>query len=443
MENLLSLFFKYPKKAEIALSDEGGVCTATVSYMGKSAAASAVGNAETRALRAVWQACRGISGITPPWGILTGIRPDFVLRRLYDEGADKARAREIMRADYLVSESKISLMEETASAFERLASKQGEIAVYIGIPFCPTRCSYCSFISHDAVLMRRLEGEYTDRLCDEIDATTGIIKSAGLKIRSVYIGGGTPTALGEDNLARLLCKAQVLSKGADEFCVEAGRPDTINREKLEIIKSAGAGRICINPQTAKNETLQKIGRAHTWEDFTAKYKLAREVGFDNINCDLIAGLEDEEARDFEKSIDSLLSLKPDGVTVHALYVKRGSRAGGGIEPYSEDAVKMTEYALLKCRGAGLLPYYLYRQKKTVSNLENIGYAKSGRECIFNIDTMGDLSSVIALGAGGVTKLTDGARTERYSNFKNADLYISDFDKIIEKKKLITEFYENE
>lgn len=440
MENLLSLFFKYPKEAEVKLCDEGGVCSAEVSYMGKSASESAEGDSETRSLRAVWLACREISGITPPWGILTGIRPDFVLRRLYSEGADKERAREIMQKDYLVSESKIALMEETASAYDRLASKNGEIAVYIGIPFCPTRCSYCSFISHDAVLMRKLEDTYIDRLCDEIDATYDIIENSGLKIRTVYIGGGTPTSLGEGNLARLLGKVQAFSKGADEFCVEAGRPDTLNREKLEIIKNAGADRICINPQTANNETLKKIGRAHTWEDFAEKYQMAREVGFDNINCDLIAGLEGEGAQDFEKSLDSLLALNPDGVTVHALYVKRGSRAGGGIEPYFEDAVCMMEYALLKCREAGLLPYYLYRQKKTVSNLENIGYAKSGRECIFNIDTIGDASSVTALGAGGVTKLTDGARTERYSNFKNADLYISDFDKIIEKKKMITEFY---
>ena len=439
LEHLSSLFFEYPTEAQVSVKD-GAECFAEVAYRGKRASGKASGSAQTRKLRAVYKACEKLSGITPPWGILTGIRPDFVFGMLLSQGLDRESARQTMINDYLVTESKTLLMERTAMCRERLGSKPGEISVYIGIPFCPTRCAYCSFISHDAVSMRGLEDSYLQCLCREIKETSSIVQSLGLRIRSVYIGGGTPTSLKEENLAVLMREAEALYSDAEELCVEGGRPDTLTKEKLETLKAAGTGRICINPQTAKNETLRRIGRAHTWEDFREKYGLARELGFDNINCDLIAGLDGETAEDFEKSIDSLLSLDPDGVTVHALYVKRGSRAGGGIVPYDAQAEKMVNVAREKCEAYGLYPYYLYRQKKTVSNLENVGYAKTGKECIFNIDTIGDRTGVVALGAGGVTKLTDGVRTERYANFKNADLYIKEFDEIINRKNRIRMFY---
>lgn len=390
-----------------------------------------------------------ITGYTPPWGVLTGVRPSKLMLRLIESMGEEG-ARNYFLNSLLVSEDKTNLAQTVAKAEERIVNltEKNSFSLYVSIPFCPTRCSYCSFVSHSISNSnaRKLLPEYLDRLSEEIDYTGKIASELGLKLESVYFGGGTPGVLEAPQMDRLLCSIENsfdLST-VREYTVEAGRPDTITPEKLRVLRLHDVGRISINPQTFNQKTLEIIGRNHTVEQAVKAYQLASAYDFDCINMDLIAGLPEESFEDFRSSLDTAVSLAPGNITVHTLALKRSSglnAAGGGVAD-GNAAKQMLEYAnsvLLKC---GYNPYYMYRQSKCVGNLENVGWCKPDKECLYNVFMMEECHTVLAVGAGAVTKLREpgGTNIERIFNYKYPYEYISGFDKITERKNGIKSFY---
>ncbi|MBO4339501.1 MAG: coproporphyrinogen dehydrogenase HemZ [Clostridia bacterium] len=386
------------------------------------------------------------TGIYPPWGILTGIRPTKVFRAKENElGSEKAK--EFFKNELFVSDSKTDLVQSVTDAQRNIIGLSGKnsMSLYISIPFCPTRCSYCSFISHSFESAKKLIPEYVEKLIDEIKYTGEIAKELSLKLETVYYGGGTPTTLSAQQL-KLIEDAVEESfdlSGLREYTVEAGRPDTVTEEKLDVLKNSGVTRISINPQTFNNEVLKVIGRRHTAEETEKAFLLAREKGFDNINMDLIAGLPTDTVQSFEKTLEKTLSLSPENVTVHTLAIKRSSSMGMTSSDISQakTAEKMLSLAQ-KGLCADYFPYYMYRQSKSLSNLENVGWCRSGKEGLYNIYMMEETHSVFSCGAGAVTKLKapDGEEIERIFNFKYPFEYIKDYGELISRKQRIKEFY---
>lgn len=390
-----------------------------------------------------------ITGYTPPWGVLTGVRPSKLMLRLIDQmGAEGARR--YFTGDLLVSEEKTNLAQTVAAAEEKIIalSERNSFSLYVAIPFCPTRCSYCSFVSHSIANSnaKKLLPEYLDKLAEEVRITGEIASELGLKLESVYFGGGTPGVLEAPQLDRLLYAVENsfdLST-VREYTVEIGRPDTVTPEKLRILRLHNVGRISINPQTFNQKTLDLIGRNHKVEQAVKAYQLAKAYGFESINMDLIAGLPEETLEDFKASVDTAISLSPENITVHTLALKRSSElnaSGAGVSG-GNTAKQMLEYASKRLYGSKYEPYYMYRQSKCVGNLENVGWCKSGKDCLYNVFMMEECHTVIAVGAGAVTKLCDPDSTnvERIFNFKYPYEYISGFDKITERKKGIKSFY---
>lgn len=392
-----------------------------------------------------------ITDVHPQWGILTGIRPV----KLVDDQIRRGKSREQIIADFsnnlLVSPEKTELLlqiEEVQKPVVRSLRPKG-CSLYIAIPFCPTRCHYCSFVSHSVENARKLIPGYLDRLCEELAATGALVEELGLELQTVYIGGGTPTTLSAEQLSRLLAVVQEHfdCSALSEFTVEAGRADTITEEKLYAIQQGGATKISINPQTMNDKVLETIGRQHTAEQVRDAYRLARGMGFENINMDLIAGLLGDTYESFCKTVDSVIKLSPESITVHTLSVKRSSalyRDQESIEvARTNPAVRMTGYSQRALAEAGYLPYYLYRQKNTLQNLENVGFCKPGREGIYNIYIMEELQTILAAGAGGVTKLVNPSSgfIERVFNFKFPYEYLDRFDQILGRKEKVREFYE--
>lgn len=375
-----------------------------------------------------------------PWGSLTGIRPTRLLRELDGElGLDAAQA--YMQNEFDVTQSKLSLAREIVSV-QRPIIESGsakDIDVYIGVPFCRTRCLYCSFLS--CVRTDKTDmAAYIAALKKDIELGADIAKRAGYKIRAMYMGGGTPTVLTAEELK------DVLGFGIDayggfgrELTVEAGRPDTITREKLDVMKRLGVGRISVNPQTMNDKTLELIGRSHGAGDIEAAFNMAREAGFDDINMDVIAGLPGEGMEEFERTLAGIARLDPENLTVHTLAVKRSSRLAEKIEEYplvpAETADKMVELGRAVAKAAGMRPYYMYRQKYMRGNLENVGYAKPGTECVYNIDMMEETTSIMAHGAGAMTKriFPGERRVERIPNPKDIASYINKIDAVAEEK----------
>ena len=361
--------------------------------------------------RAVFAAGKAFFSYTPPWGILTGVRPAKVATELIRGGNGIRLSRAILRDEYFLNPRKAALAVSVASAEMKLTNKlpRDLCSVYISIPFCPSRCAYCSFVSYTSDKLLSLIDDYLLELYKDIDNTFSIIRELGLRVATVYIGGGTPTVLSPDRMARLL---ERIAKNVDpstlmEFTVEAGRPDTITREKLDVIRDGGAGRISVNPQTLSEDVLRSIGRHHTVEQFYRAFETAREAGIDAVNVDLIAGLPEDTFRIFSDSFDKILTLAPENITVHTFCVKRSAalRQKDGIYTLgSADAAKSVEYSQMRAKLAGYRPYYMYRQKNTVGNLENVGYALPGKEGLYNIFMMEELHSIFAAGAGAVTKL---------------------------------------
>lgn len=391
------------------------------------------------------------SGYVPEWGILTGVRPAKLFSRLAAENGE-ANAENWFKNALKVGDEKISLCRSAVVSEGKITSlsRPDSFSLYISIPFCPTRCSYCSFVSHSVENAGKLIPDYISLLKKEISYTADIAKKIGLRLETVYIGGGTPTSVTAEQLGSIMkCVTDSFdTSNLREYTVEAGRPDTITAEKLETIKHLGAGRISINPQTMNDSVLEKIGRRHTAADTVKAFETARKCGFYNINTDLIAGLPGDTPESFFDTVRSILSLDPESITVHSLSMKRSSRltvTGSFPEVKTgENAGKMVSFARNTLEKHGFLPYYMYRQSKTVGNLENVGYAKPGTECLYNVYTMDETHTILACGASAVSKLRQphGSYIERIFNFKYPYEYISRFNELIERKKGVISFYEN-
>lgn len=361
---------------------------------------------------AMLEAGRKLFGSTPAWGLLTGVRPAKIAAEYIAQGYDdKSTARELT-SNYLINPKKASLLTAVARCEDNIAKSLGEklCSVYISIPFCPTRCAYCSFVSYSTKRLLSMIPDYLERLLRDIDDTFTLIKELDLKVSTVYIGGGTPTILNAEQLQALLGRIvrHVSPDALREFTLEAGRPDTVNAEKVAVASAHGVTRVSVNPQTLNDAVLVGIGRHHTADDFFRAFDIVRNGGIKAINCDLIAGLPSERFSSYSRSVDAVLKLKPENVTFHTFCVKKSAelirdctelylRNGG-------DTSKCVDYSQLKAKNAGYIPYYIYRQKNSVGNLENVGFAQRGFEGIYNIIMMEELHSVFSIGAGGVTKL---------------------------------------
>ena len=399
---------------------------------------------KNRLKRGLYRELSRRTGKTLPWGTLTGIRPTKLAMGRLEEGASDEEILRFLREEYLVGEEKSRLSLEIAHREKEILREidyEKGYSLYIGIPFCPTTCLYCSFTSYPMTKWAPRMGEYLDALSQEIQWTARRFRDR--KLNSLYIGGGTPTSLSPELLDRLLgevCRSFDFSD-LKEFTVEGGRPDSITREKLQVLKDYPVTRISINPQTMKEETLRLIGRRHTVEDIRQAFHLAREMGFDNINMDMILGLPQETPADVERTVEEIEKLGPDSLTVHALAVKRASRlkmeahgtvVAGGTQEESE---AMMGAAAAGAARMGMAPYYLYRQKNMAGNLENVGFSLPGKAGIYNILIMEEKQAIVALGAGTVSKvLRPGGRIDRTDNVKDVNLYMEKIQEMIGRKE---------
>lgn len=465
LEKLCRIFLPYEKIAvlnEIATDNIYAVCTleeltcnAYLNFFGKEFRETLVSpdnsekEKELTLATALFNCFVNATDYKSEWGLLTGVRPAKLFSRLIKTNGAKA-AEDYFKNRLLVSDEKTSLCSETAVSEEEIVEKNSKnsFSLYISIPFCPSRCSYCSFVSHSVDKAGKLIDGYVDLLCKEIEETGKIARDANLKLETVYIGGGTPVAISAKQIAQIMASVKEnfdLSE-ISEYTVEAGRPDAIDKDKLIAIKQGGATRISVNPQTMNNAVLREIGRNHTAEQTVAALALAREVGFDNINMDLIAGLPTDTVESFKQTLHTLLELDPESITVHSLSVKRASNISReNTLPEIETgkvASEMVRYARKTLSEKGIVPYYMYRQSKTVGNLENVGYAKKGFEGLYNVYIMDETHTILACGASAVTKLREpgGNFIERIFNFKYPYEYISRFNEIIERKQGIKDFY---
>ena len=397
---------------------------------------------------AFYQAGTAVLGQEPPWGALTGVRPVKLPTRCMLAGGTPEQAQAELEGEYRVSPLRAKLAVDCAQAslvVDREV-REDQVSLYIGIPFCPTRCAYCSFVSADVGRTLKLVEPYLEAVLEEVEYTGRVLRESGLSIHSLYVGGGTPTTLSAGQLERLFssARAHLPLETCVEYTVEAGRPDTITREKLEVLRDQGVERISINPQTLEDEVLAAIGRKHSAQDILDAYALAREVGFDSINMDLIAGLPRDSFEGFRRSLEGVLALRPENVTVHTLALKKGSRLmeEGGALPSGEETARMLDFSRDTLREAGFLPYYLYRQKYMSGSLENVGWCLPGKESVYNIIMMEELQTVVSIGGGGVTKLVDrkNGRIVRLPNPKYPHDYLSSRDKILAQKDEIAAFY---
>ena len=389
-----------------------------------------------------------ILSIRPKWGVLTGIRPVKLAMQMHDEGLSEGEIREKLSTQRLVSEEKLDLLLTTMEhELEiRASSKPNSVSLYISIPFCPSRCSYCTFTSHSVEKAAKLIPQYVELLCGELKDIAVFIEELGLCLETVYMGGGTPTVLTAQQLDRVLSTVNESfdMSGIREVTVEAGRPDTITAEKLAVLKKCGVGRISINPQTMDDGVLAAIGRKHTAEDVKRAFALAKTFEFDSINMDLISGLPRDNMEKFRKTVAEVIALDPDNITLHTLTVKHGANLAPMAQSvFAATADAMNEYAYGEFAKAGYFPYYLYRQKGTVDNLENVGFCKPGKEGIYNIFIMDETHTILSAGAGGVTKLKApyDKKIERIFNFKYPYEYIERFEQMNERKEQVKEFYE--
>ena len=422
--------------AIVTLQEEGGACRVTVelSFHGRTAERTydcdLTGTAyqrEGQRRHAVgacfFLAARAVTGAAPPWGMLTGVRPDKPATFALAAGETPEQARALLERFYYVTPDRAALAVETARAALAAARRleQRDIAVYVGIPFCPTRCAYCSFVSQSVEKSFALVDPYVDALTEEIAAGGRMAREQGLRCRTFYMGGGTPTTLTARQLDRVLetFERAFDPTGCEELTVEAGRPDTITAEKLAVLRSHGITRISVNPQTMEESVLQAIGRRHTPGDIERAMELAAAYHFPHVNMDLIAGLPEDTAEGFRRSLDRCLAFGTDDVTIHTLTLKKGSRilTEGLAIPGAQTVAQMLDYAAPALRRRGYAPYYLYRQKYMSGSFENIGWSRPGAECWYNIDIMSELCSILSFGAGGSTKMVAGRKIRRVFNPK--------------------------
>lgn len=383
---------------------------------------------------AIYRTLSFLTGVNLPYGCLTGIRPTKLYLEIQNEQEKYAKsAREVFVKDYSVSESKVQLVEKIVNVQRPLRNKSSkEYDVFVFIPFCPTRCAYCSFVSLPIDKQKKLVRPYVDCLIRELERTKELIRCKKIKVRAVYVGGGTPTSIGAQLLDEVLEHCHF---GGREFTVEAGRPDTINKDIVDVMKKHGVTRISVNPQTFNDKTLEIIGRRHKCSDTYDAYMLVKD-SFD-VNMDLIACLPGETLDDFKRSVDIAVALNPANITVHTLYMKKGSalkQCGYDNTDY-DTAAQMVDYAYSKLTESGFEPYYMYRQKYTSGNLENVGYAKPDKACIYNIDIMEEDTSIIANGANAISKKWDKRRNliTRCANYKEPLEYVKHIDEMLERQ----------
>ena len=403
---------------------------------------------ERRLVQMLYDMMLELTGYTPPWGILTGVRPAKLMLRLSQKYGEQA-ALDYFKSELRVSDEKIALALSVAKTETpiTLESVPRSFSLYVSIPFCPSRCSYCSFVSHSNDQAKKLIPDYVSLLCREIAETSAIVRQLHLKLESVYIGGGTPTAL---DAAHLKLVTDAVRSNFDitpqtEFTIEAGRPDSVTDEKFEVIRHAGATRISINPQTFNDAVLRTIGRKHTSAQTEQALHMAAAHGFKNINMDLIVGLPDDTVPSFQHTLEKTLSFSPTNITVHTLALKRASTmVTKQLETGSVTAAgEMLSYAAKRLTEEGYVPYYMYRQSNCLGNLENVGWSKPSYACRYNIFMMEETHTVLAVGAGAVTKLRSPFNNdlERIFNHKYPYEYINRFDELMERKARILSFYD--
>ncbi len=387
--------------------------------------------------RCCYQLFRQVTGRRPAWGSLTGIRPTRLYYQQMETGKSRAQAREALSELFDLSQEKLNLLDEIIDAQEGLIHRPVNACdLYIGIPFCTTRCAYCSFSSGE-IGNGKLVEPYLEALLHEIDLCSDMAREMDLDIRVGYIGGGTPSSLTTGQLDRLLNHMYARFGRLEELTVEAGRPDTLDREKLSMLRSHPVTRISINPQTMNDETLRVIGRAHTAQQTIDCYHLARELGFDDINMDVIAALPGEDYAMFDHTLDVIRDLDPDSLTVHTLAIKRSSKLHEQkYQQAEEDVSRMVALGRETAHAMGMRAYYLYRQKYMAENLENVGYAKKTSICRYNIDNMEETTSVLALGAGGISKcvMRQEEKILRAPNIANIEQYIARVDEMVSRKR---------
>lgn len=390
-----------------------------------------------------------LMGYEPPWGILFGVRPAKLMHRLYGE-MGREEAKNYFLNSFLAKKDKTELTLEVMKHENEVIALSGKnsFSLYVSIPFCPTRCSYCSFVSHSIERTQKLMEPYTDLLCRELEKIGEIAKSLGLRLETIYFGGGTPTTLSPESLGKIF---RTIEKHFDmstlrEYTVEAGRPDTVTEDKLLALKAAGVTRISINPQSFNDEVLEAIGRRHTSQQTIDAYNLARSLGFDNINMDFIAGLPKDSLDSFKSSIDKGIALGAESITIHTLALK--SAAYMVTRDMTFDltdrltTADMVRYSNAVLSDSGYYPYYMYRQSKSLGNLENVGWCKPNCDCLYNVYMMDETHSVFSAGAGGVTRLKnqENGHIERIYNYKYPYEYIDSFDEIVKRKMGIYTFY---
>ncbi len=455
VENVARLFFpaahlttQCPQEGDRILARAGEELEATLSLNGTQVSRTApLGENPSFGLASlVYDLAEEVAGIRPSWGKMTGVRPVRIIHDNRRRGLSEEEIRQLFCDHYDCTPEKYRLALEIADLQRPIMAQSGprDYSLYVGIPFCPSRCSYCSFVSRTTGKDGKLTGPYVDKLCEELKAFRDQANKNGLRLRTIYMGGGTPTSITAPQLRQLMGTIRDLFdlSQVEEYTVEAGRPDCTDREKLEIIKEYGATRISINPQTFSDQVLAAIGRKHTAQDILDCYRTARQVGHTNINMDLIAGLPGDTVEGFAQSLKTAIDLGPENITVHTLTLKRASNlviekqaaADAGVAAMLEQCSMLAQ--------AGYRPYYLYRQKGTLQNLENTGWCKPGYEGLYNIYIMEEVHSILSAGAGGSTKLVDPAsgRIQRIFNYKYPQEYLEGFGEILRRKEGVSEFY---
>ena len=399
--------------------------------------------------RAFCSCAEKINKISLPWGVMCGVRPAKSVTRFREEGMSYPEIKEHLKTAYGVSDKKCDLAVEVSKNEDEILKniKPNSASIYIGIPFCPSRCLYCSFVSTDIGVSGRYTDDFLKLLLKEIEKTGEMVKRLGTSIENIYIGGGTPTTLNEKQLELLLTKINnefdVGKLG--EFTLEAGRPDTVTKEKLITAKNYGVDRVSINPQTTNDKTLKRIGRRHTTKMFYDAYDIAGNVGFKVINTDTIAGLPGESAEDFKKTVTDLKALRPENITVHSMCIKRAADFCRSDNSLTESDImnEMLDFAQNELILSGYTPYYMYRQKNISGNLENVGYALPGTRSFYNVNIMEEAQTIIALGGGGTSKIVTKNGIERICNFKDPLEYIKRFDEILKRKEETEKIMKNE